>query len=263
MIGTDLSEDRTAARGGCIWPGHRVGLHRELHPLKPRSRHSRLVRRPDFALDSLDGQKVSLSALADQGPVVLVVLRGYPGYQCPICTAQVGELMGKAREFQDARSRVILVYPGPSEGLKQRAGEFIRGKTLPENFQILLDPDYTFTKSYGLRWDAPKETAYPSAFVIDSMAHDPVREDQPLTRRPCQSGRDPRGAQEVSRAAPRRTETRSSGTEPDRSDQAASARSGGPSPPANPASRGGRTPTARPRQLLRRWTATGQEAASE
>ena len=123
---------------------------------------------PDFALDSLDGQKVSLSALADQGPVVLVVLRGYPGYQCPICTAQVGELMGKAREFQDARSRVILVYPGPSEGLKQRAGEFIRGKTLPENFQILLDPDYTFTKSYGLRWDAPKETAYPSAFVIDS-----------------------------------------------------------------------------------------------
>jgi peroxiredoxin Q/BCP len=122
---------------------------------------------PDFALDSLDGQKVSLSAVAGQGPLVLVVLRGYPGYQCPICSAQVGELMGKAREFQDARSRVILVYPGPSEGLKQRAGEFIRGKTLPENFQILLDPDYTFTKSYGLRWDAPKETAYPSAFVID------------------------------------------------------------------------------------------------
>ena len=123
---------------------------------------------PDFALDSLDGQKVSLSALADRGPVVLVVLRGYPGYQCPICTAQVGELMSKARDFQDARSHVILVYPGPSEGLKQRAGEFIRGKTLPENFQILLDPDYTFTMSYGLRWDAPKETAYPSAFVIDN-----------------------------------------------------------------------------------------------
>ena len=58
--------------------------------------------------------------------------------------------MSKARDFQDAKSHVILVYPGPSEGLKQRAGEFIRGKTLPENFQILLDPDYTLTKSYGL-----------------------------------------------------------------------------------------------------------------
>jgi peroxiredoxin len=122
---------------------------------------------PDFALDSLDGGKVTLSALAQQGPVVLVVLRGYPGYQCPICSAQVGDLMSKSREFQDARARVVLVYPGPSEGLKQRAGEFISGKTLPENFQILLDPGYTFTNSYGLRWDAPKETAYPSTFVID------------------------------------------------------------------------------------------------
>jgi hypothetical protein len=30
----------------------------------------------------------------------------------------------------------------------------------------MLDPDYTFTKAYGLRWDAPNETAYPSTFVI-------------------------------------------------------------------------------------------------
>jgi peroxiredoxin len=124
---------------------------------------------PDFELGSLNGEKVKLSELAQQGPVVLVVLRGYPGYQCPICNAQVGELMSKAREFQEARSRVVLVYPGPSEGLKQRADEFVRGKTLPENFQILLDPGYTFTNRYGLRWDAPKETAYPSTFVIDGQ----------------------------------------------------------------------------------------------
>jgi peroxiredoxin len=124
---------------------------------------------PDFELNSLHGEKVKLSELSQRGPVVLVVLRGYPGYQCPICSAQVGELMSKAREFQEARSRVVLVYPGPSEGLKQRADEFVRGKTLPENFQILLDPGYTFTNRYGLRWDAPKETAYPSAFVIDGQ----------------------------------------------------------------------------------------------
>jgi peroxiredoxin len=124
---------------------------------------------PDFALDSLDGAKVNLSALVQEGPVVLVVLRGYPGYQCPICSAQVGDLMSKAGEFREARARVVLVYPGPSEGLKQRAGEFLHGRTLPEHFQIVLDPGYTFTNSYGLRWDAPKETAYPSAFVIDTM----------------------------------------------------------------------------------------------
>jgi peroxiredoxin len=31
----------------------------------------------------------------------------------------------------------------------------------------VVDPDYTFTNAYGLRWDAPRETAYPSTFVID------------------------------------------------------------------------------------------------
>jgi peroxiredoxin len=121
----------------------------------------------DFELAALDGGTVKLSTLTEQGPVVLVVLRGYPGYQCPICNAQVGELMGKAEAFRDARAQVVLVYPGPAEGLEHRAAEFVRGKTLPENFRIVLDPDYSFCNSYSLRWDAPRETAYPSAFVID------------------------------------------------------------------------------------------------
>jgi len=33
----------------------------------------------------------------------------------------------------------------------------------------VLDPDYVFTNLYGLRWDAPRETAYPSTFVVDSL----------------------------------------------------------------------------------------------
>ncbi len=32
---------------------------------------------------------------------------------------------------------------------------------------LLIDPGYKFTNLYGLRWDAPDETAYPSAFLID------------------------------------------------------------------------------------------------
>ncbi len=51
--------------------------------------------------------------------------------------------------------------------LKARAEEFVGDTVLPENFTMVLDPDYTFTNAYGLRWDAPSETAYPSAFVID------------------------------------------------------------------------------------------------
>jgi thioredoxin-dependent peroxiredoxin len=38
---------------------------------------------------------------------------------------------------------------------------------LPANIVLVTDPDYTVTNLYGLRWDAPHETAYPSAFVLD------------------------------------------------------------------------------------------------
>lgn len=123
---------------------------------------------PDFTLEALSGGKVKLSAVTSKGPVVLIVLRGFPGYQCPICTAQVGQLISDAPRFEAAKAKVILVYPGPADSLKKRADEFVKGKALPKNFTLLLDPDYTFTKQYGLRWDAPNETAYPSTFVLDS-----------------------------------------------------------------------------------------------
>jgi len=121
----------------------------------------------DFQLSALGGGPVKLSKLTADGPVVLVVLRGYPGYQCPICTKQFGELLGKAEALKTAGAKVVFVYPGPAEKLKERAGEFVKGKDYPAHFQILLDPDYAFTTAYGLRWEAKNETAYPSTFVID------------------------------------------------------------------------------------------------
>jgi peroxiredoxin len=79
----------------------------------------------------------------------------------------VSELMRAIPVNDPSLAQVILVYPGPAEGLETRADEFVRGKTLPAHFDLLLDPDYTFTKAYGLRWDAPGETSYPSTFVLD------------------------------------------------------------------------------------------------
>ena len=123
---------------------------------------------PDVTWQALKGPKVQLSALAKKGPVVLVVLRGYPGYQCPLCTRQVGELLGAADELAKTKANVVLVYPGPRANLKQRAAEFYQNKTIPDHFHLVLDPDLKFTKQYGLWWNAPRETAYPSTFVIDS-----------------------------------------------------------------------------------------------
>ena len=98
-----------------------------------------------------------------------MVLRGYPGYQCPICSKQVGEFVGKADQLKKAGARVVFVYPGPADKLKEHAAEFTKGKEkdYPAEFTLVLDPDYTFTNAYNLRWDAKNETAYPATFVID------------------------------------------------------------------------------------------------
>jgi len=121
----------------------------------------------DFTLSSIDGERVQLLNLLNKGPVVLLVLRGFPGYQCPVCNAQVGQFLASAKKFDAEKANVILVYPGPADGLKQHAEEFVRGKTLPGNFYLLLDPNFDFTNNYHLRWDARNETAYPSTFVVD------------------------------------------------------------------------------------------------
>lgn len=122
---------------------------------------------PDFTLATIQGKKVRLSDLTAKSPVVLVVLRGFPGYQCPVCNQQVHGFLKQAQDFANAGARIVLVYPGPTEKLDERAMEFLTDKKLPDNFDLLLDPGYVFTNLYGLRWDAPKETAYPSTFLID------------------------------------------------------------------------------------------------
>jgi peroxiredoxin len=122
---------------------------------------------PDFALKTLDDQSVRLGNLSSNGPVVLVVLRGWPGYQCPICTAQVRDYAASAQAFAGAKATVLMVYPGPSESLKAHAQDFLKNKQWPKDFIFVTDPDYSMVNAYGLRWAAKGETAYPSTFVID------------------------------------------------------------------------------------------------
>ena len=123
---------------------------------------------PEFSLPTPDGTPVRLSQLTKNGTVVLVVLRGYPGYQCPYCTKQVHDFLQNAEQFRAASAEVLLVYPGPPADLDQHAREFlVKQNPLPPSIHLVIDPDYTFTNQYGLRWDAPHETAYPSTFLID------------------------------------------------------------------------------------------------
>ena len=121
----------------------------------------------DFTLDMLDARPVQLSKLLKDGPVVVLELRGWVGYQCPICNKQVGAFIARADDFKAAHATVVMVYPGPAEGLQQHAADFTAGKSLPANFRFVVDPDLAFVDAWGLRWHKAGETAYPSTFVVD------------------------------------------------------------------------------------------------
>ncbi|QEG01383.1 Redoxin [Stieleria maiorica] len=128
---------------------------------------------PDFELP-IQGQSdyVTLSQLNADGPVVVVVLRGFPGYQCPICNRQVGAMINRAKTLSsalgDRPNRVVLVYPGEDSDadLERRAKQFLGARRLPEPMVLVRDPGMEMITSWGLRWDARRETAYPSAYVI-------------------------------------------------------------------------------------------------
>lgn len=122
---------------------------------------------PDFTLAQIDGRTLTLSAELTRGPVVLIVGRGWVGYQCPFCNRQFGDFLKAAAQIESAGARVLWVYPGPADEVQKRAEEFASGRAFPPNFRFVLDPNYVLTSSYGLRWNAPQETAYPSTFVID------------------------------------------------------------------------------------------------
>lgn len=126
------------------------------------------VKAPDFALSTPTGKVVRMSRVQRGHELVLVVLRGFPGYQCPYCVGQVHDFIDHASDFRLKNTRVLLVYPGPPANLDQHARDFLAKQAdLPPNIFLVVDPDYKVTNLYGLRWDAPRETAYPSTFILD------------------------------------------------------------------------------------------------
>lgn len=121
----------------------------------------------DFSLNTLDGKTITLSKLDKTGPVVLIELRGWVGYQCPICTRQVGDLIAHKKPILKTGAHVVLVYPGSAKGLKQHAEDFIAGKGLPAGYFFVTDPGMHFVNRWGIPWHKRAETAYPSTFIID------------------------------------------------------------------------------------------------
>ncbi len=130
----------------------------------------------DFSGITMNGAPFQLSKHIEKGSVVLIMLRGFPGYQCPVCSTQVAGYIAKAEEFEKQKNTpVIFIYPGEVKNLDKKAKEFTvpleEKQDLPANFIFVIDSDYKITNQLGLRWKAPDETAYPAAFVIDHKGY--------------------------------------------------------------------------------------------
>lgn len=125
-------------------------------------------RAPDFELP-LVGQKKFLS-LREQyrnGPVVVIVLRGYPGYQCPTCKNQFNAVVNRAKALSSESKCVVLVYPGNADQLEKNSKRFLGSRKLPHPIKVVRDDDMEMVKEWGIRWEARNQTAYPATFVVD------------------------------------------------------------------------------------------------
>ena len=103
-----------------------------------------------------------------QGPVVVVVLRGYPGYQCMMCSQQYGSLVNRAKALAKEAHRVIVVYPGEPSELERHAKRFMGSRAVPEPLVLVRDAGMEMVSDWGLRWEKHHETAYPATFVVDT-----------------------------------------------------------------------------------------------
>ena len=115
----------------------------------------------------LDGKAISSKKLLEKGPLVVVVMRGFPGYDCPACSAQLADFVKQAEAFKTAGAQVLIVYPGSVQDLEAKAKGFVSKQQLTESFSLVIDKDMKMVKQLGLFWDAPKETAYPTTLVAD------------------------------------------------------------------------------------------------
>src|SRR5260370_39203463 len=68
---------------------------------------------PDFTLSTPTGVSVRLSQDTAKGKTVLVVLRGFPGYQCPYCERQVHDFVEHASDFEAHECNILVLFPRP------------------------------------------------------------------------------------------------------------------------------------------------------
>ena len=96
---------------------------------------------PDFELPNPTGQRIKLSTLLADGPVVLSF---YRGEWCPYCNLEIRALQQMLPEFQQYGAQVIAISPEqPDNTLTMQEKHDLR-------FPVLSDAGNAVARSYGL-----------------------------------------------------------------------------------------------------------------
>ncbi|MDX8407505.1 MAG: peroxiredoxin-like family protein [Mariprofundaceae bacterium] len=102
---------------------------------------------PDFDLPELSGNRLSLSALLKDGPVVISF---YRGAWCPYCNLEMQALQKALPDIEAAGGRLIAIAPETAE----HAGETRDKGNL--SFPLLQDRDNIVASAYGLVFTVPE-----------------------------------------------------------------------------------------------------------
>jgi peroxiredoxin len=120
----------------------------------------------EITLTDSKGQPIDLKKYRGQKNIVLVVMRGYPGYVCPNCSAQTSRLIRHYSEITARDAEVLVVFPGPSEHLKDFVSVSQNQAANAEvPFPVLLDEKFTLVDRLGIRGNLAK----PSTYILDKQ----------------------------------------------------------------------------------------------
>ncbi len=122
---------------------------------------------PDFTLEDMQGNQVTLSAARGKASTVLVF---YRGYWCPFCAHQLAELRSLMKANEGIR--VLAVSVDDHEKTKQLMEKIAADGNGPVNYTMLSDPGHKIIDAYGLHdpaYDGKRFDGipHPAVYVID------------------------------------------------------------------------------------------------
>ncbi len=110
---------------------------------------------PDFSLQSLNGEQVTLSKL--RGDNILMVF--YRGHWCPFCVGHLEDIQTLLPELEQRGYKVLAISPDDAEGMQKMADRMDRP------YHFLSDTNLQVTDLFGIRRD--EELPHPAVIILD------------------------------------------------------------------------------------------------